>query len=419
MSGEDWSAFRYRDFALACWARFLVSFAIQMQTVAIGWLIYDVTGSAFALGFLGLAGFLPTISLALVTGLVADRCERRLILAITSAAMALSAAGLLWHVWSGAASVWPVYVLVAAYATARSFFQPASQAILPNLVPLHHFGQAVAFASGVHQVATIAGPAIGGLLYALDARLPFALSLLSLAGAALAMLAIRYRDARSDHEPMTWKSLLAGLEFTMRRPVLLGAVTLDMFAVILASAVALLPIFAKDILQVGPWGLGLLRSAPAVGALAMAMLLSRTSLVSRRAGPRLFTTVAFYGAATIGFGLSENFFLSMFCLAAIGASDMVSVVIRMTIMQADTPDELRGRVAAVNSLFITTSNEIGQLEAGVLAGFFGAVPAVVLGGAGAIAIAGTWAWLFPDLRRRDHLVGEGSEPPWPSARRNL
>jgi MFS family permease len=405
MSAAEWSAFRYRDFALACLGKFAVSLATQMQTVAVGWLIYDVTGSAFALGFLGLAGFLPAISLMLVSGLVADRFERRLVLAITAAAMALAAAGLFWHVSTGTHAVWPVYLFIAAFSASRSFFQPASQAILPNLVPLHHFGQAVAFASGVHQAATIAGPAIGGLLYAVDATLPFAFSVFCFAAAAAAMLAVGYR-APAQREAMTWKSVVAGFEFTLKRPVLLGAVTLDMFAVILASAVALLPIFAKDILQVGPWGLGLLRSAPALGALAMAMLLSRTSFMSRRAGPRLFLTVASYGLATIGFGLSEDFFLSLFCLAAIGAADMVSVVIRMTIMQAETPNELRGRVAAVNSLFITTSNEIGQLEAGVLAGFIGAVPAVVLGGIGAIAVAGIWSRLFPDLRYRDHLVGD-------------
>ncbi len=413
MSAEDWSPFRYRDFALVSCAKFTTSLASQMQTVAIGWLIYDVTGSAFALGFLGLAGFLPAISLVLVVGLVADRFERRLILTITAAAMAISAAGLLVHVWSGTAVVWPVYLFVAAYATARAFFQPASQAILPNLVPLHHFGHAVAFTSGVHQAATIAGPAIGGLLYAVDARLPFAFSLACFAAAAVAMLAIRYRSTPAQHEPMSWRSLLAGLEFTTKRPVLLGAITLDMFAVILASAMALLPIFAKDILEVGPWGLGLLRSAPAVGALGMALVLSKTSLLSRRAGQWLFLTVAAYGFATIGFGLSEDFLLSMLFLLAVGASDMVSVVIRMTIMQADTPDYLRGRVAAVNSLFITTSNEIGQLTAGVLAGFIGAVPAVVLGGAGAIAVAAIWSHLFPALRTRDRLVEErqAGQPP--------
>jgi hypothetical protein len=304
-----------------------------------------------------------------------------------------------------------VYLFVAGYAAARAFFQPASQAILPNLVPLYHFGQAVAFASGVHQAATIAGPAIGGLLYALDARLPFGFTLVCFAVSALAMLAVRYRGAPGQREPATWRSVIAGLEFTLKRPVLLGAITLDMFAVILASAIALLPIFAKDILQVGPWGLGLLRSAPAVGALAMAMLLSKTSFMSRRAGPRLFWTVAGYGLATIGFGLSESFFLSMLFLVLIGATDMISVVIRMTIMQAETPNDLRGRVAAVNSLFITTSNEIGQFEAGVLAGFIGAVPAVVLGGLGAIAVAGAWSRMFPDLRNRDYLVDDRKEAP--------
>lgn len=404
-SDLEWSPLRYPDFALSCVARFAISLATQIQTVAVGWLIYDVTGDPFALAFLGLAGFIPAVALMLVTGLVADRFQRRLILAASAALMALTAAGLLWHVLAGTSVVWPVYLLIAGYAAARAFYQPAAQAIVPNLVPPQHFGQAVAFSASVFKGATIAGPAVGGLLYAVDGSLPFLAALISFAIASGAMLAVSYRGVPAS-EPATWRSLLAGLEFTRRRPVLVGAISLDMFAVILASAVALLPIFAKDVLQVGPWGLGLLRSAPAVGGFLTALMLSNTSVISRKSGQRLFLAVAIYGLATVGFGLSENFFLSLLFLGLIGASDTVSVVIRLTVMQAETPNELRGRVAAVNSLFVSTSNEIGQLWAGILAGFFSAVPAVIFGGVGAMIVAGVWSRLFPELRDRDHLVEE-------------
>lgn len=405
---DRWSPFHYRDYMLACLSRFGFSLGSQMQTVAIGWMVYDRTGDPFALGLLGLAGFLPAVSLMLFTGYVADAFERHLVLSTSIGMMGVSALLLLLYMLSGMQEIWPVYILVFIYGAARSFYSPASQAIIPNLVPRHHFANAIAFGSSVQQVATISGPAIGGLLYALHPTAPFLAAAISFGASALGMAFIRFRSQPSGGGA-DWSSMMAGLRFTWRQPVVLGAISLDMFAVMLGGAVALLPIFAKDILEVGPWGLGFLRSSPAVGALIMATYMSSRPPVSRGAGRALLWAVAAYGAATIGFGLSETFLLSMLFLAGVGAADCLSVCLRMTMVQAETPDELRGRVASVNSLFITTSNEIGQLEAGVLAGFVGAVPAAVIGGVGAIIIAGLWSRLFPELRDREALVPDAKD----------
>lgn len=410
MSLEGWQTLRHRDFALTCGARFLVTIAMHMQNVAIGWFIYDVTADPFALGLLGLAGLVPPLSLILLTGLVADRVDRRLILISSSAVMTLAGLALLWHVGSGSSLVWPIYLFVILFSGSRSFYNPASQALVPNLVPPQHLANAIAFTSGAGQAATISGPALGGLLYAVDARLPFAVAAVCFILAATSAMTIRHRSAAPPKEPTTWRSLLAGIEFARSRPVVLGAISLDMMAVMLCGVTALLPIFAKDILNVGPFGLGLLRSSPAVGALLMAMVLANRPFVQRHAGTRLFQFVGIYGLATLCFGLSQNLFLSIACLVAAGAADMVSVVIRHTMVQAETADALRGRVAAVNSLFISTSSELGQLRAGVVAGFFGAVPAVVAGGLGAVIVAVLWARLFPALRDRDHLVEQRPEP---------
>jgi MFS family permease len=409
MSTETWTILRYRDFAVVCGARFAVTLAMHMQNVAIGWYVYDVTRNPFALGFLGLAGFIPTVALMLVTGHVADRVDRRLILICSSIAMAATALALLVLVWAGAGTVWPVYFILVFFAAARSFFNPSSQAMVPNLVPPAELPSAIAFSSGTFQAAVIGGPALGGLLYAVDPRLPFGMSLIFNVVAALSAVAIRHRSAATPKQPATWRTLIAGFEFALARPVVLGAISLDMFAVLFGGVVALLPIYAKDVLEVGPWGLGLLRSAPAIGAVAMATALASTALIKRQAGTRLFVGVAAYGLATAIFGLSTSFILSLVCLTIVGAADMVSVVIRHTMVQAETPDDLRGRVAAVNTLFISTASELGQLRAGVLAGFLGAVPAVVIGGVGAVLIALLWSQLFPSLRDRDHLVAE-SEP---------
>jgi len=406
MSLEGWYTLKHRDFALTCGARFLVMLAMHMQNVAIGWFIYDVTADPFALGLLGLAGLAPALLLILLTGLAADRIDRRVVLIGSSTAMSLAGLALLCQVASGASMVWPVYLFVAVFSAARSFYNPASQALVPNLVPANQLANAIAFTSGASQAAAISGPALGGLLYAAEPRLPFLVATACFVLAATSAFAIRHRSAPPPKEPVSWRSLLAGIEFARSRPVVLGAISLDMMAVMLGSVVALLPIFAKDILHVGPWGLGLLRSAPAIGALLMAAALANHPFVKRNSGPKLFQFVIIYGLATLCFGLSENLYLSIACLVVAGAADMVSVVIRHTLVQAETSDALRGRVAAVNSLFTNTSGELGQLRAGVIAGFFGSVPTVIFGGLAAIGVAMLWARLFPDLRHRDSLVEE-------------
>lgn len=396
----------HHDFVLNAISRFAVTLATQIQTVAIGWFVYDFTGSAIALGIVGLAAFLPAVTLMLVTGYVSDRYDRRLVLSACCAAMALASLGQLVHVWAGFASMLPLYLTVVIQGGGRAFYLPANSAILPNIVPREHFSRAVAFTTAVAQAANISGPAVGGLLYALSPRLAFAGALFFFALGAGANYLIRYRSTpahESSNRP-TLADLFAGFRFIWAKPVILGALSLDLFVVVLGGAISLLPIFAKDILEVGPLGLGILRSAPAAGALIMGAVLARHNFMERKAGPRMFTAVLIFGIANLGFGLSTSFFLSFFFLAILGAADTASVVVRVTLVQAETPDVLRGRVAAVSSLFTQFSNEIGQFRAGTMAGFIGAVPATVIGGAGAIVIALLWQRWFPALGTRDHLV---------------
>ena len=405
MTLAGWSTLRHRDFALVCAARFAVMLALQMTNVAIGWYIYDVTGSAFALGMLGIAGFAPTIVLVLLTGLAADRIDRRLIMFASDLVLTGATIVLLWLVASGQGIVWPVYVILVLVSASRAFHNPAGQAIIPGLVPQTQLGQAIAFAAGSLQSAQIIGPALGGIFYAIDARLPFLVGAVLYAGSAFAVLTVKARPVETTRKtPVTLRSLMAGFEFAWNRQVVLGAMLLDTVVVMFAGVVLLLPIFAKDILGVGPVGLGLMRAAPAVGAVGMAVWLSGNAYVQRRAGVRLLQTIAAYGAATAMFGLSTSFLLSLACLVAAGASDMISMVIRHTMVQAETPDDLRGRVSAVNSLFITASSELGQFRAGIVAGLLGAMPAAVIGGLTAIGVALLWPRIFPELRARDHLV---------------
>ena len=413
MTLEAWSILRNRDFALVCGARFAVVLALQITTVAIGWHIYDVTASAFALGYLGLAGLVPALALVLVTGYAADTVDRRLIMLGSDLALTLTSLALLLLVAAGGTVVWPIYIIAAVAAAGRAFHNPASQAIVPTLVGAGQLPSAIAFASGALQSAQIVGPALGGLLYAIDPMLPFAAAAALNGGAALACFVVRARPAAEPSVPRALPSyamLMAGVEFARARPVVIGAMALDAAVVLVGGVVLLLPIFAKDILNVGPEGLGLLRAAPAVGAVLMAAWLSQSNYVRRNTGTKLFRTVALYGAATACFGLSHSFWLSLACLVVVGAADMVSVVIRHTMVQAETPDGLRGRVAAVNSLFTSSSSELSQVRAGVLAGLVGAVPAAVLGGLAAIALSVLWPRFFPDLARRDHLVeSEGAK----------
>ncbi len=407
MANESgWSVLAHRDFALVCAARFAVTLAIHVTNVAIGWYIYDVTGSAFALAYLGLAGLLPAVSLVLVTGYVADNFDRRLILFVSDIVLTLTGLALLWLVWSGSGLVWPIYLIIIFVAASRAFHNPAGQAIVPALVPPDQLKNAIALSSSMFQGAQIVGPALGGILYAFDAKLPFLVAAALYAMSSIAALGVRHRSAPvgGNKAPMTAKSVMAGFAFAWSKPIVFGAVALDAAVVMLGGVVVLLPVFAKDVLHVGPLGLGLLRAAPAAGALSMALWLAHNDFVKRGTGRKLFATIAVYGSATAFFALSQNFILSLALLVIVGASDMISVVIRHTMVQAETPDDLRGRVAAVNTLFISSASELSQFRAGMMAGLFGAVPAVLIGGVIAASLSVIWPRFFPGLAARDHLV---------------
>jgi MFS family permease len=387
-------------------ARGLASLSGLMLTVAVGWHVYDLTHSAFALGMVGLAQFLPALLLALPGGLAADRWDRKTILVAGMGVEGLVAALLLvisLRQGTGAGAIFPV---VALMGVAQAFLGPATQSVLPLLVAKEDFSRAVAWNSSTFQVATIAGPALGGLLYAFGPGVAFGTSTAFYAVATLLVLRVRVRLRVSSASKPGLEGLLTGLRFVFSRPPILGAISLDLFAVLFGGATALLPIYARDILHVGPWGLGILRSAPAVGAAAMAVLLAHRPLV-RRAGARMFACVVVFGVMTIMFGLSQSFVVSLLALTVLGAADMVSVVVRHTLVQLHTPDEKRGRVSAVNSIFIGASNQLGEFESGVTAAWLGAVPAAVAGGVGTLIVAGLWVLLFPSLRSADRLDAPG------------
>jgi MFS family permease len=409
-TSEGWSAFASRDFRYFCGARFLSGLSRQAQNMAMGLFVYDVTQSAWALGLTGLFTFAPSIVLSFFTGHAADSFDRRLVVTVSHAASAASAAGLFVCAWLHVDDTWPIYALAALAGAARSFSNPAAHAMVPNLVPRERFGNAVAWDQTISQTATISGPALGGLLYALDAQIAFAVSALAADIATALTAAIRARTVKRGKEKVTLETLLAGVTYIRQHPAILGAITLDFVAVLFGGVTALLPIFGQDILHVGAFGVGLLRSVQAVGALCMASYLAHRPL-QRRAGLHLLQAVAVYGAAILGFGLSHSFLLSLVCMFVAGAADMVSVVIRMTIVQIDTPDEMRGRVSAVNSLFTGASNSLGEFESGAVAALIGAVPTVILGGLASMSLAVIWAWLFPLLRHRDRLIPESASRP--------
>jgi hypothetical protein len=373
-----------------------------MSFVAIGWQVYAIHGDPLDLGLVGLAMFLPLPLLALPAGHLADRHPRRTVLAISTAIDAAVAAGLLAVTLTGADETWPFFALAFGTGVASAVGAPAGRALTPSLVPQETLVRALAQRSVAFQLSVIVAPALGGLLFAIEPSLVYiasgAFSVVSL----LAILAMRSGRESAGAESPDLRSVLGGVRLVRRTPVLLGAISLDLFAVLFGGAVALLPVFAKDVLEVGPAGLGVLRAAPAAGALCAAAVLARRP-VHRRAGGTLLTVVALYGVTIVVFGLSETMWLSLLALAAGGAVDMVSVVLRQTILPLVTPDELRGRVNAVEMVFISASNELGAFESGVAAALVGAVPAVVLGGVLTIGIALTWAQLFPDLRHVDRL----------------
>jgi MFS family permease len=398
-----WRLLRLRDFRLFIFGRFLASGGQHIQTVGVGLYIYELTRDPLALGLAGLITFLPQILLVAAGGYAADSFDRRVITALTYAANALSAALLLAIVIFDIRSIALIYGAVAIIGASRAFGMPASQALAPNLVPLASLPSAIAWSASTVQSATIIGPTIGGLLYVVGPRAVFATAMVVQALGALAIMLIATRIRPAERVSFSVESFMAGLRFITSRKALLGAVSLDLVAVMFAGVGALLPIFATDILDAGPAGVGLLRGSQAAGALCMALFLAQVQIRSR-AGFWMLLCVCVYGAAIIGFGLSKTLWLSMLFMAIEGAADMVSVVVRLSIVQRETPEEMRGRVAAVNGLFIGGSNSLGEFEAGVAARLIGVVPATIFGGAMAIATALLWAKLFPELRRMQKLT---------------
>jgi MFS family permease len=412
------AAFEHRDFRLAMVARALSVTGGQMQTVAIGWHVYEITRRPLDLGLVGLAQFVPAAALSLVAGHAADRFDRRRILLLYHLGMVAAGAVLFGVARSGTASILPIYIVAMMLGVLRTFAGPANQSLLPHLVPAESFASAVGWSSSIWQVAAIVGPALGGLIYGLGSDHARAASLVYAAagtlafGAFLAMLAMQLRVGRLEKRAMSWATVLAGVRFVFREKIVLGSISLDLFAVLFGGAVALLPVYARDILHVGPSGLGFLRSAPALGAAVVAITLAYRPL-TRKLGPILFASVAVFGFATIVFGLSRSFALSLLSLFVLGAADMISVVIRQLLVQLATPPSMRGRVSAVNLVFVGASNELGEFESGATAALLGVVPAVVVGGVATCLVVVLWSVFFPGLRTLDAVPKPAEDPAAP------
>ena len=378
---------------------------IQVASVAVGWLVYAKTGSAYALGLVGLFQFLPMVALTFLVGHIADRFDRRRIVATCQFAECIVLALLTVGEMNGKLEVAVLFAAVALLGAARAFETPTMSALLPALVPETLLPKAVAVSSSAMQTATIVGPSLGGLLFAIGASVPLGVSALCLSAACGAMMFIKMERTPPKRVPISFQSVFSGVSFIRSRPIILGAISLDLFAVLLGGITALLPIFARDILHTGPWGLGFLRSAPAVGALAMSVLLAHLPM-NRHVGIKMFAAVIVFGLTTVVFSISTSFAISLLALVILGAADNISVVIRISLVQLSTPDAMRGRVNAVNSLFVGTSNQLGEFESGMLAGLLGVVPSGVLGGIGTILVALLWMRLFPALRKINSLSSE-------------
>jgi MFS family permease len=401
------AALKYPDFRLYQAARFASVLGAQVVSIAVGWHVYDLTRRPLDLGWVGLAQFVPAFLLSLPAGHVADRIDRRRIFATCLGAYSLVAVSLLMLLQRGSDSPLPVYGVLVAFGAARGFSSPAAQALMPDLVSKEDFPSAVAWSSSVFQIGSIAGPAAGGFLYSIGgARLAYGAAALLFLTGSVACALIRTRPARGRSRAQSLREVFAGVEYVFKQKVVLGAISLDLFAVLLGGATALLPVYARDILHVGPSGLGALRAAPGVGAAVMAIVLAYHPL-RKRAGWTLYACVALFGAATVVFGVSRSFALSIAALVVLGAADLVSVVVRHTVVQLETPPEMRGRVSAVNMLFIGASNELGEFESGVTAALLGVVRSVVVGGLGSCLVVVVWAWLFPELRDVDRLDSLG------------
>lgn len=399
------SVLRHRPFVLFWCARLAVTFGYQMLVVAVGWQLYALTGDPFDLGLVGLIQFIPAMLLFLVVGQVTDRYDRRAILIACQMIEAIAAAVLFTSVLTGAIARDVILGTAFILGVARAFELTAMQIVVPSLVPLPLVPRAVAGSATANQTATIVGPALGGFLYAAGPAVVYGACLTLFATAVALTLMIHIERATPSREPLTLSVFFAGFAFIRRNPVIFGVISLDLFAVLLGGVTALLPVFARDVFAAGPWGLGLLRAAPAVGALSMALALTRWP-IERNTGKVIFAVVAAFGLSTVVFALSNVFVVALAALVVLGASDMVSVVLRMALVQLGTPDNVRGRVTAVNGLFIGASNQLGEFRAGAMASWIGAVPAVLVGGIGTLVIVVLWTRLFPQLWRADRLEGK-------------
>jgi len=423
-------AFASRDFRRYQLARVAVILGAEAQSVAVAWQVYSITHRAIDLGYTGLALFLPGLIFLLPAGHVADRFDRRYVIMTCYALQCICTAALVVLARNNSQSILAIYSVLFFVGTGRAFSGPASSALIPHLVPETHFVNAVTWGGAIFQLANITGPALGGLMFtfplthfAPDSRLEgagivYVFTLGTLGWFLVLVSTLHARPGRMEHRDLSMKVLLAGFQYVRRAPMLLGSFSLDLFVVLLGGAVALMPIFAHEILQQGPRGLGMLRAAPAAGAVAMSLVMARFPL-RRRAGRWLFCCVAIFGAATVVFGLSRTLWLSLASLAVAGAADTISVIIRGSLLQLATPPEMRGRVSAVNSLFIGASNELGEFESGLTAQWWGAVRATVIGGLGALAVAGMWATFFPSLRKADELTAQSLRPHVPAAQQIL
>jgi MFS family permease len=395
--------FEYRSFRHFFLSRIATTMANQMMMVVVAWQMYDLTGSAYDLGLVGLAQFVPSLALSLLVGQVVDRFNRRRVLAWCLAGQLLVALVLVAGTFGGWLSREAILLASLGLGAAKAFQMPTQQALGPLLVPADALPRALAISSAGSQFAIILGPALGGFIYVAGAGVVYLVSGALFLGAIGMVRTIRIDHPPTAREAVNLRTLFAGIAFIWQRKEILGAISLDLFAVLLGGATALLPIFARDILHVGPWGLGLLRSAPALGALGVSIYLAQHP-IQRRVGKAMLGAVAIYGAATLVFALSTSFTLSLVALAVSGAFDMVSVVIRQSLVQLDTPNEMRGRVSAVNSIFIGASNQLGEFESGTTAAWFGTVPSVLIGGIGTLLVVTAWTRLFPALTRRERLV---------------
>jgi MFS family permease len=408
-TAEAASLLRHRPFVLFWAARFLSSLGLQAQAVTIAWQVYsiarrghDVRAAAFAVGMIGLAQFLPVTALTLPAGEMTDRYDRRTIAVVCLVVDAATTLALALLALKGVTAIWPIYMAAILFGSARTFLNPANTALGPMLVPRTLLPRAIAWNSLAWQGASIVGPAVGGLLCAISPVVSFGAAFGFYAASAGCLLLIRARTKPTPQTGSRWELVKEGLAYVWNQKIVFGAISLDLFAVLLGGATALLPVFARDVLKVGAEGFGVLRAGPALGAAAVAVFLAARP-IRHKAGLVMFGGVATFGAATIVFALSKALALSVAALAVLGAADMLSVYVRQTLVQLVTPDAMRGRVAAVSTLFVGASNELGEFESGVAARFLGPVGAALFGGIGAMVVTGTWAWLFPALRKADRL----------------